>query len=290
MAYDANGFWKPEDDNVVTQTTGLMAGDSPLIKQARSQGEAAANRRGLLNSSISAGAAEGAAYAAAIPLASQQSAQLHAKNMQNQERLGGLESQTHQGEITGGLNAQQNVAEKDRLVTAAGLDLTRQNAQNEAEMARLNTAAGYDAASQQRGIAASMAQLQESGRLEQSRQDSQNLANLELQRQGGNIDLAKINATADRSMQELRLNLASNDRERATGAAVSLLNSQDSLLAAIMGNPDIDAATRSRMLLDNQARRQLALDVVGQLYDVNLVWGGSPVPPAAQNYQPGYGL
>ena len=33
MAYDANGFWKPEDDNVVSQTTGLMAGDSPLIKQ-----------------------------------------------------------------------------------------------------------------------------------------------------------------------------------------------------------------------------------------------------------------
>lgn len=264
MAYDANGFWKPEDDNVVSQTTGLMAGDSPLIKQARSQGEAAANRRGLLNSSISAGASEGAAYAAAIPLASQQSAQIHAKNML----------------------AQQNVGEKDRLVTAAGLDLTRQNAQNDAEMARLNAAAGYDTQTQIRGINASMAQLQESGRLEQARQDSQNLANLEMQRRGGNIDLAKINLTADRSMEELRMNLASGDRERATGAAVSLLNSQDSLLAAIMGNPDIDAATRGRMLLDNQARRQLALDVVGQLYNVNLVWGGTPAP-ASNNMQAG---
>lgn len=281
MAYDANGFWKPEDDNVVTQTTGLMAGDSPLIKQARSQGEAAANRRGLLNSSIAAGASEGAAYAAAIPLASQQSAQLHAKNMQNQDRLGGLEARTQQGQITGGLNEQQNVAEKDRLVTAAGLDLTRQNAQNTADMARLDKAAGYDAQTQQRGIVASMAQLQETGRLEQSRQDAQNLANLELQRQGGNIDLAKINTTADRSLQELKLNLASGDRERATGAAVSLLNSQDSLLAAIMGNPDIDATTRARMLLDNQARRQIALDVVGQLYNVNLVWGGTPGPAQA---------
>lgn len=270
MAYDANGFWKPEDDNVVTQTTGLMAGDSPLIKQARSQGEAAANRRGLLNSSISVGASQGAAYAAAIPLASQQSAQLHAKNLTAQ-----------QGVQTGQLNEQQNIAEKDRLVTAAGLDLTRQNAQNEAEMARLDKAAGYDAQTQQRSIAANMSQLQESGRLEQSRQDAQNLANLELQRQGGNIDIAKINATADRALQELHLNLASNDRERATGAAVSLLNSQDSLLAAIMGNPDIDATTRARMLLDNQARRQIALDVVGQLYNVNLVWGGTPGPAQA---------
>ena len=285
MAYNAQGFWEPENDDVVKGTTDLMAGDSPLIKQARSQGMAAGNRRGLLNSSMAAGAAQGAAYAAAIPLASQNSSQTHTKNMQGQERLGLLERQNVDNTAQMDRLTTNNKAELDRLGAAAGYDLTRQNAQNQADMDRLNRSGELDAATQQRTITANMAQLQESGRLEAQRQDAQNLANLELQRQGGNIDIAKINTQADRAMEELKTSLASQDRERATAAATSMLNSQDSLLAAIMGNPDIDAATRERMLADNQARRQIALDVVGQLYDVELTWGQNGLQQANTQQQ-----
>ena len=285
MAYNAQGFWEPENDDVVKGTTDLMAGDSPLIKQARSQGMAAGNRRGLLNSSMAAGAAQGAAYAAAIPLASQNSAQTATKNNQAQDRLGLLERQTVDNTAQMDRLTTNNKAELDRLGAAAGYDLTRQNAQNAADLERLNRGGEIDQATQERGITANMATLQETGRLEMQRQDAQNLANLELQRQGGNLDIAKINVQADRAMEELKTSLASQDRERATAAATSMLNSQDQLLGTIMSNPDIDAATRERMLADNNARRQIALDVVSQLYDVELTWGQNGLQPAPAQTQ-----
>ena len=47
----------------------LLDSDSPYIERARYRGRQAANRRGLLNSSIAAGAAEAAALDAALPIA-----------------------------------------------------------------------------------------------------------------------------------------------------------------------------------------------------------------------------
>ena len=51
--------------------TGLMKQDSPLMRQAATQGRQFANRRGLINSSIAAGASQAAALNAVVPLASQ---------------------------------------------------------------------------------------------------------------------------------------------------------------------------------------------------------------------------
>lgn len=49
--------------------TGLLSGDSRYLQQARQRAARAANRRGLRNSSIAAGAGEEAAIAAALPIA-----------------------------------------------------------------------------------------------------------------------------------------------------------------------------------------------------------------------------
>ena len=48
----------------------LMQRDSPMMRQAETRGLQFGNSRGLLNSSITAGAVQGAAYDAALPLAS----------------------------------------------------------------------------------------------------------------------------------------------------------------------------------------------------------------------------
>jgi hypothetical protein len=85
MAFDANGNWKPEDDSVATRLNALTTSNSPYITAARTSGMATANRRGLLNSSMAAGASEGAAIAAAAPIASQDAQQLSQKNLAYQQ-------------------------------------------------------------------------------------------------------------------------------------------------------------------------------------------------------------
>ena len=86
MGYDANGNWKPEDDSVTTQMTGLLGKNNNYMKQARTQGLQTANARGFLNSSIAVGSAQDAAGRAALPIAQQNAAQIAQKNVAAQDQ------------------------------------------------------------------------------------------------------------------------------------------------------------------------------------------------------------
>lgn len=76
-----NGTWVDEDDSTASKLTGLLDQNSDYIKQARRQGEAAAAKRGLLNSSIAAGSGQASAIAAALPIASQDASTAAQKNL-----------------------------------------------------------------------------------------------------------------------------------------------------------------------------------------------------------------
>ena len=69
------------------QLQGLLASNSPYIQQARRGAVNAANGRGLLNSSIAAGNAQGAAIQAALPIAQQNAQAYGTAAGQNQEYL-----------------------------------------------------------------------------------------------------------------------------------------------------------------------------------------------------------
>lgn len=60
----------PSKETVAGQLNTDLATESPLITRARNSATQAANRRGLINSSIAAGAGEAAAIDAALPIAS----------------------------------------------------------------------------------------------------------------------------------------------------------------------------------------------------------------------------
>lgn len=82
------GVWKPQSSGIVNRVTGLLSQNNPLIQQARAQGLQSSNRRGLLNSSMGVQAGQTAAYGAALPIASQESDQIHQRNLQGAELLG----------------------------------------------------------------------------------------------------------------------------------------------------------------------------------------------------------
>ncbi len=66
---------------VTTQLGTVLASDSPLITRARTRAAQAANRRGLLNTSLAVQAGEAAALDVALPIASQQAGQIHQANL-----------------------------------------------------------------------------------------------------------------------------------------------------------------------------------------------------------------
>lgn len=80
MAWNSDGTWTAEDDSVSKQVTGLMSQDSALMRQAKAAGTTTAARRGLLNSSIAAGASQNAALGYVTPIASQQAQQIATAN------------------------------------------------------------------------------------------------------------------------------------------------------------------------------------------------------------------
>lgn len=71
---------KQIDDSMASQVATLTAGDSKLNQMARTEGLKAANRRGLLNSSMAVGEAQDALLKNVLPIASQDAATAAAKN------------------------------------------------------------------------------------------------------------------------------------------------------------------------------------------------------------------
>ena len=81
------------DDSVVNKLNTITAGDSPLMQAARTEGLKVANRRGLLNSSIAAGATQTAMLQAALPIAQQEAAQDFQRNQDARQFEYGMASQ-----------------------------------------------------------------------------------------------------------------------------------------------------------------------------------------------------
>ncbi len=102
-------------DTVAGQMDSLLSKDNPYIQQARLTGEAKAQERGMLNSSLSAGASEREAIKAALPIA-QQDAKTYATAAGN-EQLANYNLETIQGEaiISGEMVEQKaSIAQKSQ--------------------------------------------------------------------------------------------------------------------------------------------------------------------------------
>jgi hypothetical protein len=84
-SYDATlGAVNPATDSVSGQMDTLLSKDNPYIERARAKAAEVANSRGLLNSSMAAGAGEAAAIDAALPIASQDAGTYSQQRLANQ--------------------------------------------------------------------------------------------------------------------------------------------------------------------------------------------------------------
>lgn len=159
--YDAvMGSVNPES-TVEGRLTGLLSQQSPYMQRARQAATEASNRRGLLNTSMAVGAAQGAAIDRALPIAQQDAAAfleqqfrnqgysndaaryLAEQSVQRENMQAGLEQQTRE------FNAQRQF-EADRINQATAQDVynTYAGEQNRNNFATLNA----DLTAQIRGI------------------------------------------------------------------------------------------------------------------------------------------
>ena len=74
-SFDAGRYRMTQDQTVEGRLDGLLSKDSPLMQRAATQGMQFANQRGLLNSTMASGAAQGAMIDRAMPIAQQDASQ-----------------------------------------------------------------------------------------------------------------------------------------------------------------------------------------------------------------------
>lgn len=117
---------KPVEDSVVKHLDGILAKDSPLMDRAQTRGFQIANSRGLLNSSIAAGAAMGEMIDRATPIAQQEAQQGFGQNQQRREFEEG-------GRVRG---FQAGEAAKERDFTSSESQKTRDFSTTEAQRDR----------------------------------------------------------------------------------------------------------------------------------------------------------
>jgi hypothetical protein len=149
------------DDSAASNLAKITSSDSPLMQMAGAAGMASANRRGLLNSTMAVGAAQGEVIKAATPIAIQDATTAGQKNMQNTD----VAAQKERLQISNDAAMSQlqrqlaNANEQQAKDIQAQMDRLRET--NTAEMARLDKQGQIQGGLQTQTDAAAMERLRE---------------------------------------------------------------------------------------------------------------------------------
>jgi hypothetical protein len=251
-------------NTVEGRLSSILAQDSAYMKRARQIGLREAGRRGLINSSIAAGAAAGAMTDRALPVAQQDAAMGFEQSTINQAAVNRAREFTSGAENTASnLNAQLGTqVELDNAGRDTQVDLFNTESENRAQLARLDR--------EQQNNQFNAAQTN------QMRADVLR-ANAELNRQflAGNqaIDLASIQG----QYQQL---ISSNE------TAARLYDSYFNSIAQAMGNADITPQRVAQYVNVQQTMLEAGLRMIDTINGLDL---GDFQLPGAAGSAPSYG-
>lgn len=302
------GEWKDEDLDVSKRLTGLLDKDNQYMQQARTEGLRQANRRGLANSTMAVTAVEDSRIRAALPIASQDSSQANQRYLQGRQQQG---NEVLQERDLAGLRERQqtDIASQERMqgvdVTSrekiAGMDIEAARERLSAELGSRETLAAAERALQRELTGQTLSQqerlaIRDLDAAEQrlgmeissreriageDRAQREWLANFDRETQ---VALQGLDATTRQQMQSLdiasqeriaNMNVAAAERNQAASLAASFEASYSNMIAAISQNTEIPAAERQK-LMDHAARvRENNINMVEQMYSIDLEWGDS---------------
>jgi len=115
------------DDSVASKVAALSSQDSPLMQQAKTDGLKTANRRGLLNSSMAAGAVQDSTLRTVVPIAQQEANQAFQKNMAASDFEYKMTGQENQQQFTAGESALDRTQQADLAKQQRDLEILMQD-------------------------------------------------------------------------------------------------------------------------------------------------------------------
>lgn len=232
-----------KSSSVIDNVNADLAGNSTYVQAAKSAGADYANQRGVTNSSIGAGAAEGAAINAVTPIATADASNTTQKDLSAQ---GYAQSTQLQGQQIAGQTA----------------------------IAQMN----IDAAAKQQA-AQIVAQLQISGDQIAAQRDIANLQISDADKQqllsiAEQTNLANIQQQTQLTVANM--NVASDQQDKAMAAATTYASIYQNMVNSINGNTQIPADARQAYLQNAKTLYDNGMGLVEQTYNVKLDWGNQP--------------
>jgi len=222
---------------VAGQLGSVLKEDSPVLQQARTQGAQQAAARGLVNSSMGVGAAEGAVLDRALQIATPDAAVNANAGKYNADVANNM-SLANAGAANQA--SQFNVGAKNNQTIVNNDAVNKQLSQNTANAQQV-VMAGYDAA-----LKTTLANSDNQTRVQ--------LQNIDAQTRTG---LATIEANYKTLMQ-------------ANQGASDLYSETIRQITAIMGNKDLDAPAKDSMIQQQTAFLQSGLTMIGKMNNLGL--------------------
>lgn len=260
------------DDSVVNKLNKITAQDSPIMQAARTEGLKVANRRGLLNSSMAAGATQASMLQAALPIAQQEASQDFGRNRDARAFEYGMASQ----DSAQGFQSGENALDRGLQDRMQGRDIASREKLTLAQIASSEGMAAADRAledlMQSRALgAADRQQIRDISSREGLAAAERYL---QKQMQDREIRYQRTERNLDRSLQQklASWNLASGDRNAAAQLLTNMESMYQTSFQSIMNNQALSAEQRTAQLTAAKALRDRQLNFVEQLYDVDLKW------------------
>src|SRR6185503_19322748 len=216
--YNAQTQDVPTENLSSSRLNAITSQDSPLMQRARQEGMLLAARRGLQNSSIAAGAAQGAVVDRATPLATQEADLLQGQRLANQN-ASNTASQFNAGAQTdvSKFNA-ANTTDVSKTNAGLATDTSKLNAQNATETSRFNSETAAQKAQQD-------AQAENAMRTAVMNQNAE--LNKQYLQGSQSIDLATVQAQYQALIQ-------------SNASAANLYNTYFQTIAQVMSNTNMD--------------------------------------------------
>lgn len=242
--YNAQTQDVPTENLTSSRLNTITSQDSPLMQRARQEGMLLAARRGLQNSSLAAGQAQGALVDRAAPIAGQEADILQGQRLANQQATN-TASQFNAGSET----------DVSKLNAQLGTQTSLQNAQNATETSRFNAETAAQKAQQD-------AQAENAMRTAVMNQ------NAELNKQYLSGTQAQDLATIQAQYQAL---IQSN------ASAANLYNTYFQTISQVMSNPNIDPARIAQIVGTLQQSLVGGMDFLNAMSSIGGGTSGAPM-------------
>ena len=246
----------PESQTAAGRLDKMLGSDSPLMKRAATQGKQMANNRGLLNSSMSAGAAQGAMIDRAQPFALQDSNNFFSQAQFNASQTNQMRGQWNQAMTQGALQDSGNAFNENQF-----------NAQQQ------------NALGQQYNDLLGRAQLAEQQYEFQHGLNEQGYwQDLGRMQQGFNLDMGKMQADfgfssqlatqeAEQTLNQLYATSTANAWGVMANNLTDIVGQYSAQLERIQTNPDIEEADKTKLIEQVLTMRDTDIGFQKSLYE-----------------------